>query len=147
MSVSLILSLSLAVCVCVCDPGRPAAPVRNVSTVVACLISTQGIWWHEARSIGGKKECGVQLGFVGMYRTQRRIKWGGEEGGGRGGEVRACWCGSGVVAYVAWYYSTTFSFDSKNDLECLCLNAELTPNRPLNLLLVWILDRFCPPLM
>lgn len=41
--------------VCVCDPGRPAAPVRSGSTVVVCLISTQGIWWHKACNIGGKR--------------------------------------------------------------------------------------------
>lgn len=47
------------VCVCVCDPGRPAAPVRSVSTAVACLISTQGIWWPEAASAGRKRVWGA----------------------------------------------------------------------------------------
>ena len=46
-------------CVCVCDPDRPAAPVRSLSTAVACLISTQGIWWPEAASAGRNRVWGA----------------------------------------------------------------------------------------
>ena len=104
---SLLLSVSRRVCarefLCVCDPGRPAAPVRRVSTVVACLISTQGIGWHEACGIGGKKRVWGAIRICWhVQNTQRRIK----RGGGRGGEVGVCWCGSGRLP--VWHDITSF---------------------------------------
>lgn len=40
--------------------------------MVACLISTQGIWWHEARSIGGKKRVWGAIRICWHVQNTRR---------------------------------------------------------------------------